>query len=445
MPCDARVEAVLQVERFAMQRASGFAVALAGLELGIGDVAALFGPSGSGKTSLLEAMFGLAPGPLAVRGDVRLLGRTFGELPFAERRRVLRHNVAFVMQDAAAALDPLLAVGTQVQRATGRSAADCVRALADLGVADAGRVAARLPHEISGGEAQRALLAVALLRRPELLLADEPSASLDDGAFDLLVERLREVRGQGTAMLLASHDQRLLRALGARTFVAEYGTFRPGIPAARTWRARTPLGGPPQPVLRATGVRVRLGGAPVLDGVDLVLHRGEVVALVGASGAGKTTLARVLAGHLEPDAGAVERPPRRTAVQLLWQDAFASLTPGRTLRSLLAEASAPDVDPVVAASRLSLPPAVLGRTARTLSGGERRRAALLRALVVLPDVLVLDEPTASLDHAAALAVLETLRELRERQGLALLLITHDRDLAHGFADRVAVLDRGRLR
>jgi peptide/nickel transport system ATP-binding protein len=181
----------------------------------------------------------------------------------------------------------------------------------------------------------------------------------------------------------------------------------------------------------------------VLDQADLVLHRREVVALCGPSGSGKTTLAKVLAGHIAPNAGSVVRPPRGAAVQMLFQDAFASLTPGRTLGSLLAEATAPGVEVAALLRELQLPSDVLTKTAAQMSGGERRRAALLRALAMSPEALLLDEPTASLDSGAAASVMEIVLRMRDRIGLALLVVTHDRDLAHAVADRVLEMRGGK--
>jgi peptide/nickel transport system ATP-binding protein len=440
------VQPLLAVEGFVVQRAHGFAAELPTLQLPPGGVAALYGPSGCGKTSVLHGLFGLLRSEdVTTRGLVRLLGRDFAAAAPAERAHVRRHDLAFLVQDAHAALDPLQPIGQQIAQATFRSEADAAQALADLGVHDAAALCQRLPHQISGGQAQRVLLAIAFLRAPALVIADEPSASLDGGSYAELLAHLRRLIANGSAVLLATHDHRLLRDLAADVYAAQDGRFVPGNAQELSWPIRPEGHGLGSvPVLAAHGVRVAFGSRTVLDGVDFELRRGEIVAVTGESGAGKTTLARVLAGHRTPDAGRVAGPGRATAVQLCCQDATGSMTPGRTLRSLVAEAKAPFFDLDRTAAALRLDPAVADRDAARMSGGERRRATLLRALAVQPDVLVLDEPTASLDRQAAVAVLESLLALQRSRGLALVLVTHDQDLAVAVAHRILAVQGGRL-
>lgn len=361
-----------------------------------------------------------------------------GALDARARRALLRDQVTVLPQEAHAALDPLLTVGAQfgvLARAEPRAMCST---LERLGIGDPVALCRRHPHEVSGGEAQRVLLAVALLRRPRLLLADEPTSSLDDASVARWRSGLAELRAGGTAVVTASHDRRLqghadelqLAWDGAGGFAAGRSPdeFRPGaVPVAG---ART--------VLSLRGVAVCRGGRKLLDGVDLVLREGESMALCGPSGSGKSTLARVLAGHLAPDAGVVERPLGPRSVQLVFQDAWASLTPGRTIGSLLAEAgAAPSL-----AARLGLGAAQLARTARELSGGERQRAALVRALGPAPGLLVLDEAASMLDPATARSLVELLWRLEPRP--ALLWITHDEEFARAVASQVRRMESGRL-
>lgn len=436
---------VLEVEQLRVERADGFAVAVPRLALAAGAVAALHGPSGCGKSTLLRACFGLQHRDERVSGDVRFGGDDLRARSATERRRTLRNDVAFLMQDAQAALDPLWRIGPQIARATGKDRAAIVAMLERLEVAAPGELCDRFPHEVSGGQAQCALLAIAFLRSPALIVADEPSASLDRDSHDRHTAHLRELAANGSAVLVATHDHRLLRDLRAEVLSLQAGAFVPGLPLSPAWpRRRAGVDVGKTPVLAVRGVTVTNGAHVVLREVDFEVRRGEVIAIVGASGAGKTTLGRVLARHRRPDAGVVEVPPRRGAVQLVCQDAYASLTPGRTIRSLVDEARSPFVDVDAVARELRLADATLDRTADELSGGERRRAALLRAIAVHPDVLVLDEPTAGLDRASALAAMDLLLAMQRQRGLAIVVITHDADLAAAIADRVVTVSGGRL-
>lgn len=437
------VAALLEVEAFAVRRGA-WSVRVPQLRLPAGQVAALHAPSGAGKSTVLAGLFGLLPASVGVDGAVRWRGGEWRELLQPSQRRALRDELVFLAQDAKAAWEPLAPIGRQIERATGCTPEQVAARLLELGVADAAALCRRLPHEVSGGEAQRALLAIAFLRQPLLVVLDEPTANLDDGAYAELRAHLQALVGRGAALLLASHDHRLLQDLGASVLTFADGVFTAGAVAARPWprHGREPDVGT-VPVLAAEHVRVAYAGRTVLDDVSLAVHRGEVVALVGVSGAGKSTLARVLAGQLRPATGVVRAPARQRAVQLVPQDALASLTPGRSLRSLCDETSL-DGDDGRVAMRLQLPAAALARTGADLSGGECRRAALLRAMTVRPDVLVLDEPTAALDRDSGVAVVQSVLDLQRDRGMAVVLITHDLELAHAVAHRVVTLRGGKL-
>lgn len=422
-----------------------FAVHLPELRLLPGQTAAIYGPSGCGKTSMLVAIFGLLERDgWRGSGNVRFRDRPLAELSGSDLLELRRREVAFLMQDAHGALDPLVSVGQQIAVATDKGADDIHAMLARLGVDDAAALCERQPHRISGGQAQRVLLAIAFLREPSVVIADEPSASLDGGSYAELITRLQELVGNGSALLMATHDHRLLRDLDAQVYALQGDAFVRGNPDQEPWPAKPKEDVGSVPVLSAKGVTVAYGSRKVLDDVDFEQRRGEITALLGESGAGKTTLLRVLAGHLRPDRGTVERPERRSAVQLVCQDAFGSLTPRRRLDGMLAEASAPYFDAGAGASSVQLPEHLLSCTAAEMSGGERRRAALLRALAVQPDVLLLDEPTASLDRSSAAAVIDSLLTMQRSRALALVIATHDESLAAAITHRQLTVREGRL-
>ncbi len=429
----------LVVERAAMR------VSVEALDVDCGGVAAILGPSGSGKSSLLAALIDHRhPGEdLRVTGHVRFAGADRPRQGSPGWSAWLRGPVVLIPQDARAALDPLQPLGRQVAELAGVDEDAARSALARLRGPEASFLAARRPHAVSGGEAQSALLAVALARPGvRLCVFDEPSAGLDPDRADAVVTAIRALRDAGCAVLVATHDVSLAERIDARALhLGAEGRLREGWPPRPAFPQADPCRGDAPVVLRARDVGLVVRGNTLLDAVSVTLRAGESLAVRGPSGAGKTSLARVLVGRLEPGSGSVERAGR---VLLLDQDAAGSLTPHRTIASLCSESAAPGFDAASEAARLGLDAGALASTAGALSGGQARRAALLRALAARPDVLILDEPTAGLDRVAAVAVVEMLLDAQRRHGLALLWITHDEDLATAVSGAATVhLRRGR--
>ncbi|WP_372409383.1 dipeptide ABC transporter ATP-binding protein [Streptomyces luteireticuli] len=466
-----------------------------------GGALGIVGESGSGKSTAAYALLGLHRGTGAdVTGTVRVAGHDVTAADEAELRRVRGGVAAMVFQDPLSSLDPYQAVGDQIaevhrvhHRGVSRRAARAraVEVLDRVGIPDAARRARSRPHEFSGGQRQRALIAMAVACAPRLLVADEPTTALDVTVQAQILGLLRELREEtGMGLVLVTHDlgvaagsvDELLVMRGGRA--VERGPVREVLRAPaepytrelldavpRVEERRAPVASSDGPVLlEATGLRQEFGrgrrSVTAVDGVSFTLRAGETVGVVGESGSGKTTLGRMLVRLLRPTDGELryrgrdiggmkERELRsfRSELQMVFQDPVSSLNPRRSVGESIA-------DPLRVAGRLGekeivarvrdllervgLDPDAYHRYPHEFSGGQRQRVGIARALAPSPKVVVCDEPVSALDVTTQAQVVSLLGELQRELGLALVFIAHDLAVVRQVSDRVVVMRGGRV-
>lgn len=428
--------------------------------LSAGRVLALVGASGSGKTTTGLALLGERSPGVTINGRVNLSGRVgfVPQQPASALNPVRRLDAVFREIAALHDGDPEELISTALRRA--RVPADLLR---------------RYPHQLSGGQQQRVVLAQALVGDPAVLVADEPTTGQDALTRNEVVDELAAVVAQGVALVLLTHDVEVVRALADEIVVLRAGRVVEAGPAnelltdPRDDYTRALLDAVPQmsttaperePRLRVRGLTARYRNATVLHDVELEV--GERLAVVGRSGSGKTTLGRCLAGLHQQATGEVllhDRPLARSlrrrsraelaAVQYVFQDARGSFDEHRAVLDQVARTAVrlrgvrpadARASALTALNRVGLDEETVLRRPRGLSGGELQRAALVRALLAEPEVLVCDEITSGLDAVTRAGLLDLLAGVP----CALVLISHDLDVVARLADRVVVLHEGRV-
>ena len=471
-----------------------------------GEVVAVVGESGSGKSMTAMTAMGIAPEGARASGSIRI-----GDLEVLgadERtlREVRGRRVSMIFQDPSAALNPVYTVGFQlaeaVRRAEGSLDRAAVRArsldlLRAVEVPEPERRLGQYPHELSGGQCQRVMIAMALAADPDLLIADEPTTALDVTVQAEVLDVLRALRERtGTAILLITHDMGVVADIADRVVVmrrgrvVETGTVHDvlGAPSAdytRELLAAVPRMGtgsglearpdpatePASVVLDVRHLVVEYGGAlrgrfRAVDDVSFTVGRGEIVGLVGESGSGKTTIGRAAIGLAPITDGTVvvegtdvaganraARKAMRQRVGVVFQNPLRSLNPRYTVGQTVAEPlrqilrlPAAEVDGRVERllTDVGLDGGFRERYPHELSGGQRQRVAIARAVALDPALLIADEPTSALDVSVQARVLDVFRELQERLGFACLFVTHDLAVVDTLCDRVVVLHGGRV-
>ena len=454
-----------------------------GLQLERGETLGIVGGSGSGKSTLLRLAAGvLAPGLVLDQGEVMTVGKNLLVATQAERSNIYGSVVALVAQSIGESLTPHLTVLSHFRDTVSGDAVDerVLESLAEVGLGGE-KYLHRYPHQLSGGERQRVLLALALVRSPQLLLLDEPTSALDVSiGSEVLTTIDRLQRSRGFALVCVSHDLGVVSQISKRIAVMNQGRIVELGQTSQVLRSpsheytKALVSSIPkldqriresslqsnETVLVCRGLGIVRGETTrAIDSLDFEIKQGEVVGIIGESGSGKSSLLSAVCGLVAVTSGtvfdgdgydlstALQMRPREvlSSIQMVFQNPDDSLNPMRTVaQSLSRYTQATNSEMSSALLSVGLGEQFLTRRPREMSGGEKQRAAIARALLAEPRLLLLDEVTSALDVTVQAAVMKTLADLQRKLNIAMIIVSHDIALVASFVDRILVLRNGQL-
>jgi microcin C transport system ATP-binding protein len=462
-----------------------------------GETLALVGESGSGKSITALSTVRLLPDSADISGSVRFRGTEMTTADERTLRRTRGNDISFIFQEPMTSLNPLHTIEKQLgeslalhQGLTGAPArARILELLAQVGIRDPEDRLAAYPHQLSGGQRQRVMIAMALANGPGILVADEPTTALDVTVQARILDLLVDVqKAQGMAMLFITHNLGIVRRIADRVAVMQKGEIvetgptarifaAPEHPNTRTLLAAEPTGRPePAPegapvVVETKNLRVwfpirrgllrkTFGHVKAVNDATIAVRAGETLGVVGESGSGKTTLALATMRLISSDGPIVFlgqdiqgwkharlRDIRRD-MQMVFQDPYGSLSPRMSVAQIVAEGLGvhkldnPEGRVAAILEEVGLDPATADRYPHEFSGGQRQRIAIARAMILEPKLVVLDEPTSALDMTVQVQIVELLRRLQKKHGLAYLFISHDLRVVRALAHQVVVMQNG---
>ncbi|HEV7305691.1 ABC transporter ATP-binding protein [Ensifer sp.] len=474
-----------------------FAVHDVSIEVKPAEILCVVGESGSGKSVLTAALMGAAPKGLRVAGGEAVMGgRDLLTLGERQWRSIRGKDIGMIFQEPMASLNPALTVAQQIEEVfelhadfpRAERAARARKLVEEMHLPEPDRILRSYPHQLSGGQCQRVVIAMALAMSPKLLIADEPTTALDVTTQAQVLKLIRELRdNHGHGIIFITHDLGVVAdiadriAVMRRGEVVEVGSAKQVLTApqhdyTRTLIAAVPslvprdrpvaeAGAEPAPALAVSALNHSYGAKQVLHDITLSVAPGRVLSIVGESGSGKSTVARNLirltdptsgtiavGGHaiLDLKGGALRRVRRR--IQMIFQDPFGSLNPRRKVGPMIARAAmlsgASRHEAVERAKELlelvGLQRNAYDRRPAAFSGGQRQRIGIARALAMRPDVLIADESVSALDVSVQAQVLDLLADLQKRLSLAVVFITHDLRVAAQISDEIVVMSKGHV-